>query len=62
MTLPILISLLRFAAEAERVGYPILVKAAFGGGGRGMKLAATSRVSEERTRFVMHLHRERWHE
>lgn len=26
-------------AEAERVGYPLLVKAVMGGGGKGMKLA-----------------------
>ena len=29
-------------AEAEKIGYPVLVKAAAGGGGRGMKLARTA--------------------
>ncbi|HNU10357.1 MAG TPA: biotin carboxylase N-terminal domain-containing protein [Rubrivivax sp.] len=30
----------RFAAEAEKIGYPLMVKAVAGGGGRGMRLVA----------------------
>ncbi len=33
--------------EAEKIGYPVLVKAAAGGGGRGMKLAPTPGDLEE---------------
>ena len=34
-------------AEAERIGYPVLIKAAAGGGGRGMKVAETADNLEE---------------
>ena len=34
-------------AAAEKIGYPVLVKAASGGGGRGMKLAPTAADLEE---------------
>jgi 3-methylcrotonyl-CoA carboxylase alpha subunit len=34
-------------AEAARIGYPLLVKASAGGGGKGMKVAATAAELEE---------------
>jgi len=36
------ISLEQARSEADKIGYPVLVKAAAGGGGRGMKLARTA--------------------
>ncbi|MFN2442474.1 MAG: acetyl/propionyl/methylcrotonyl-CoA carboxylase subunit alpha [Thermoanaerobaculia bacterium] len=35
------------AAEAARIGYPVLVKASAGGGGKGMKIAFTARDLSE---------------
>jgi len=37
----------RLAREAEKVGYPVLVKAAAGGGGKGMRVVASPRELEE---------------
>lgn len=33
------LSLEEYTAEAQRIGYPILIKAVLGGGGKGMKIA-----------------------
>ena len=40
------------ACLAERIGYPVLIKAAAGGGGRGMKLAPTQGELLEAFRFA----------
>src|SRR3989442_6833330 len=34
-------------AEARRIGFPVLLKAAFGGGGRGMRIARTTKELEK---------------
>jgi acetyl/propionyl-CoA carboxylase alpha subunit len=40
-------SLATLKAEAEKIGYPVIVKAAAGGGGRGMKVIESSDQAEE---------------
>jgi len=40
------------AAVAERIGYPVLIKAAAGGGGRGMKVAHTAAELDEAWRVA----------
>ena len=40
------VSLEQAPAEAERIGYPVLVKAAFGGGGRGMHIVRAAKDLE----------------
>ena len=40
----------RLRAEADRVGYPIMIKAVAGGGGRGMRLVASAREFDDALR------------
>lgn len=37
----------RLISEAEKIGYPVIVKAAAGGGGRGMKVLLNSQMARE---------------
>ena len=40
-------SLERLREEAAKIGYPVMIKAVRGGGGKGMRIAATEDVFEE---------------
>lgn len=40
-------SVQRLTSEAERIGFPVIVKAAAGGGGRGMKLIRSAQEAQE---------------
>ena len=42
----------RFAAEAERIGFPLLIKAAAGGGGKGMNIVRAAGELRERARLA----------
>ncbi|MCK6546054.1 ATP-grasp domain-containing protein [Myxococcota bacterium] len=48
-------SLARFTSEAERIGYPLLVKAVAGGGGRGIRIV---RAASELAAAIESAHRE----
>ena len=37
----------RLREEASKIGYPVMIKAVRGGGGKGMRIAATEDVFEE---------------